>query len=166
MCLYCSFTDIRLMVSYPRMMLKEKAADWTKRAERPLKNMRKCSSLQSSVAALVNESNRCTWRRARMMSSGFVIIVVVKPPTLPAIHCISKCDTSAGSTLINSSGRTKKLMQLTESVKCTRMQTLIKVIKSPPERRVGNVSQETRRVAAIITVQSVASEYLACDLNS
>ena len=37
------------------------------------------------------------------MSSGFVIIVVVKPPKDPAMHCISKCDTSGGSTLNNSS---------------------------------------------------------------
>lgn len=107
MCLYCSFTDILLIVSYPKMMLNEKAADWTRRADRPLKNIWNCSSLQSSLAAFEKESKRCTCRRARMMSSGFVIIVVVKPPKAPAMHCISRCDVSAGKTLINSSERSR-----------------------------------------------------------
>lgn len=35
------------------------------------------------------------------MSNGFVIIVVVKPPRLPAMHWISRCDTLDGSTVIS-----------------------------------------------------------------
>lgn len=118
MCLYCSFTDILLIVSYPKMMLNEKAADWTRRADRPLKNIWNCSSLQSSLAAFEKESKRWTCRRARMMSSGFVIIVVVKPPKAPAMHCISKWDVFAGKTLISSS---KKRRAISRSTCCAPM---------------------------------------------
>lgn len=102
-CLYWSFTEILFIVSYPNIILKEKAADWTRRAERPLKNIWNFSSIQSSTAALAKESSRCTCNLARIMSSGLVIIVVVNPPVAPATHWMNKCDVFAGNILISSS---------------------------------------------------------------
>uniref|UniRef100_A0A182JDW3 Uncharacterized protein n=1 Tax=Anopheles atroparvus TaxID=41427 RepID=A0A182JDW3_ANOAO len=103
MCLYCSLTETRLMVSYPRMILKENAADCTNRAVSPLKNMWKCSSCHSSRNATLIESSRCTCSRARTMSSGLVMMVVVNPPKLPATHCTNRCDTHGGTIFSSSS---------------------------------------------------------------
>lgn len=108
MCLYWSSTDILLIVSYPKIMLNENAADCTRRAESPLKNMWNFSSAHSSTAALANESSRWTCNLARIMSSGFVIIVVVNPPDAPATHCINKCDVFEGKTFMSSSVEREK----------------------------------------------------------
>uniref|UniRef100_A0A8W7PQ87 Uncharacterized protein n=1 Tax=Anopheles coluzzii TaxID=1518534 RepID=A0A8W7PQ87_ANOCL len=58
-------------------------------------------SRRSRNATLI-ESSRCTCNRARTISSGFVMIVVVNPPKLPATHCTNRCDTHGG-TIFNSS---------------------------------------------------------------
>uniref|UniRef100_A0A1B0BEI5 Uncharacterized protein n=1 Tax=Glossina palpalis gambiensis TaxID=67801 RepID=A0A1B0BEI5_9MUSC len=76
-------------------MLNEKAADCTKRADKPLKKQFNFSSRQSSWKATRILSRRCTYirntcNRALTISKGFVRIVVVKPPKLPATHCMSR----------------------------------------------------------------------------
>lgn len=43
-------------------MLNENMADWTKRADNPLKNIFNFSSAHSSRNARFNESKRCTYR--------------------------------------------------------------------------------------------------------
>uniref|UniRef100_A0A1A9Z9M2 Uncharacterized protein n=1 Tax=Glossina pallidipes TaxID=7398 RepID=A0A1A9Z9M2_GLOPL len=78
-------------------MLNEKAADCTKRADKPLKKQFSFSSRQSSWKATRILSRRCTYssnirntcNRALTISKGLVRIVVVKPPKLPATHCMS-----------------------------------------------------------------------------
>jgi hypothetical protein len=51
-----------------------------------------------------------------MMSRGFVIIVVVKPPKEPAMHWISRCETFEGRSFMSSSvgGEEEGLRSLTE----------------------------------------------------
>lgn len=105
MCLNSSFIETLFIVSYPRMMLNEKAADCTNLADNPLKNIWNFSSRQSSWKACRNESSRWTWSRARTMSRGFVMIVVVKPPKLPAMHWMRRWLTLGGRTLKSSSGK-------------------------------------------------------------
>lgn len=107
-------------------MLHEKTADCTRRADRPLKNIRNFSSAHNSVNAIRIESNLWTYvqkknvcklylnnikqikrtcNRALTISKGFVIIVVVKPPRPPATLCINRCDAVGGRIAISLSGK-------------------------------------------------------------
>lgn len=44
-----------------------------------------------------------TCKRALIVSIGFVIIVVVNPPNVPATHWINNCETGTGNSNSNSS---------------------------------------------------------------
>lgn len=123
------------------MILNENTADCTRRAESPLKNMCSLSSVQSILNAKFIESSRWTLNhnkkthekctelfqidyskkkknafytcsRARTMSKGFVIIVVVKPPSAPAVHWINKWDAFEGKMLIKLSEKETLNVQL------------------------------------------------------
>lgn len=98
----------RLMVSYPRIIEKLKQADCTSRADSPLVNMCSPSSIHSILNALNILSNRCTCSLALTISSGFVMIVVVKPPSVPAMACMHKCENHPGSSFISSSEKKNK----------------------------------------------------------
>lgn len=74
-----------LIVSYPRIIEKLKQADCTRRAESPFVNICNLSSTHKTLNVLNILSNLCTCNLARTISKGFVIIVVVNPPNVPAI---------------------------------------------------------------------------------
>lgn len=84
-CLYSSFTDILLIVSYPTIMLKLKVADCINLALKPLLNILKPSSTHKSLKAHRIEPILCTCNLALTTSNGFVRIVVVNPPRVPAM---------------------------------------------------------------------------------
>lgn len=84
-CLYSSFTDILLIVSYPTMMLKLNVADCINLALKPLQNIFKPSSTHKSLKAQRIEPILWTCSLARTTSNGLVKIVVVKPPKVPAM---------------------------------------------------------------------------------
>lgn len=105
--MYSSVIDIRFIVSYPKITLKLKAADCTKRALRPLLNIIKPSSLHKSLNARDIDSIRWTCNRARTTSKGLVKIVVVKPPTDPAMLCTTSCGVLSGRIVNNSSKKSK-----------------------------------------------------------
>lgn len=94
---------ILLIVSYPRIIEKLKQADCTSRADSPLVNISSPSSIHSILNALNILSNLCTCNLALTMSKGFVMIVVVKPPKVPAIACMHKCENHPGSNFRSSS---------------------------------------------------------------
>lgn len=73
------------------------------------------------------------------MSIGFVIIVVVKPPKDPAIHCTSKCETFVGRTFSSSSVIKIKECATGSSIMKWSQQTLIEMIEAPPKSGVWYV---------------------------
>lgn len=110
-----------------------------------------------------------TCNLARTMSNGFVIMVVVKPPTAPLTHCIIRCDVFAGSTAIRLSAKSRQdfnllaiqqLIEYSRTVRASHGHTLIQMIECPPKCRVRYVCHQTGHVSAIVALDAVPSEYL------
>lgn len=75
------------------------------------KTHEKCTELfQIDYSKKKNAFYTCS--RARTMSKGFVIIVVVKPPSAPAVHWINKWDAFEGKMLIKLSEKETLNVQL------------------------------------------------------
>lgn len=85
------------------MMLKLNVADCISLALKPLQNILKPSSTHKSLKAQRIEPILWTCSLARTTSSGFVKIVVVNPPKVPAMLCMRRWGTHDGLTAYSSS---------------------------------------------------------------
>lgn len=116
--LYSSVILNLLIVSYPKIIEKLKQADCKSRADSPFVNICNFSSVQRTLNAFNILSNLCTCNLARTTSRGFVMIVVVNPPNVPATAWINKWETHSGNKRISSSVNNRKRLLFTINSMC------------------------------------------------